>query len=264
MSQLGKNNIYSGNKNIYIADLHSDIKKFKVLWNKLKDIKNLSDYRLIFLGDLFGRGKKTVDLKDFLIKIDQDYNCLYLWGNWDFYLNQKIKYFKNDLRSLETLRSNFELKFLCDLKIKRENPSLHDLYVFWEENNLNYFYKKMQLYFETKKVLATHAPLKANDLKPYYEPYENNRGLLEHLPADFLTMTFIDENNDDIDFIKKIFISGHQTGNNIGTFSKPKVIPRGSPLIKNNRIILDSGGAGIPNQIPIFAYVEDLNIFIGD
>ena len=58
---LGKRNLFKGTKNIYIADIHSDGLKLEALIKNLKKECSFVDYRIVFLGDLFGKiGMNTI------------------------------------------------------------------------------------------------------------------------------------------------------------------------------------------------------------
>jgi len=259
---LGKRNLFKGTKNIYIADIHSDGLKLEALIKNLKKECSFVDYRIVFLGDLFGKiGMNTIKVLEVVKELKKTNEVLLIKGNWESYIIPELKDMDGcDLSIQEHIDRKSGFNFLKEFQTIGLKTG-DDLYHYLDKNKFFEVFKDFIPYFETKKVLATHAPLSSNLFYMFYNKHEDNKGILEKFPIGTLDENFTNEDIDKIN-INKILVCGHQTGVMVGPWGNQKLIEREYPTVYDNRIYLDSGGAGTGKDISIFAWVEDIDIFV--
>jgi predicted MPP superfamily phosphohydrolase len=73
-------------KVIAIGDIHGQTKKLKSLWKQIqKEVENLEEYSVVFLGDYVDRGPDTKGTLEFLVQLQQSRPKTYfICGNHDF------------------------------------------------------------------------------------------------------------------------------------------------------------------------------------
>jgi hypothetical protein len=256
--QLGKKNLYKGIKNIYIADIHSEGDKLERLIYNLNKKTNLSEYRIILLGDILGKSQQSIKVLNQIKYLKDKYEVLTVCGNWENYIIPELKDMSGcDILLSEHISNLSGFGFLQEF-IEIGLKTGDDLFKYFESNSFFDVFRNMLPYFETNNVLATHAPLSQELFYKFYNEYEDNKGILEKFPVNVLQENFTDEENDIIN-INKTLICGHQPGTMIQVDGESRLIPRKVPSAYENRIYLDCGGAGTTLDIPIFAWIEDLD-----
>ncbi|PKD44555.1 metallophosphoesterase family protein [Rhodohalobacter barkolensis] len=66
------------NQLVAIGDIHGCSQSLKALWDKLEPF---SDASFIFIGDYIDRGPDSKGVVDFLLKVQNERNCIFLRGN---------------------------------------------------------------------------------------------------------------------------------------------------------------------------------------
>ena len=263
---LGKRKTFRGKKNIYIGDIHGEGTKLKNLLENLKEKVDLYQYKIIFLGDIVGKGKEHEKLFKTLLELKNDlYEYYIIEGNWDKYLIPNVKNLGKNAPTtpLRYLIEKYERKFLTEY-IDLGFNTIGEVHNHWLENKYFTIFDTLIPYFETRYTIATHAPILNNSVNAYYDEDEP-RGLLDEMyQLEMIQQEFIrDENEEVFKIPNKLLICGHQPCHPSNNIKNPIGPPREKPTQLKNRIFMDCGGAGTGLDIPIFAYIENLNLFIG-
>lgn len=232
--KFGNQDLFKPKGNIFfIGDIQGDDSKLLSLWTKLKPQLKAEDH-VVFLGDYIGKNNnlKTLIL---LEKISREHkNSFFILGNHDdcflTYVNNKDRdYFPPDSESL-----------MIDL-IQNNYSGSHDgLLKFIKDNDIKFIFNTIP-YYETKKLIATHAPLNWETIRLH----STSEGLLEQLDFDIL-YDFVepDEENYPITGIDKWLICGHQ--NNYAKRKEPSIYR------ESKRMFLDCG-CGYEDSSKLFA-----------
>ena len=260
--KYGCNPLFTGTNNIFIADIHCEGDKLVHLLELLKNEVDLYQYRIVFLGDLLGKGPQVINTLNTIVDLlDNLHQVFIVKGNWDT-LFHDIRYWGKtfpDTTIKEFVKNNKIAKFLLNIG---EEKTMKEINTLFENNNYWKIEDAMIDYFETPNIIATHAPIDTTLVDTYLDE-ENPEAFLENLiNADFITKHFVTTETK-IEGINKLFICGHQPCFPINPTFKEKAKRREKPTKIDNRIMLDCGGAGTNNGIPIFAYIEDKDLFVG-
>jgi len=189
------------------GDVHGEYFKLKYLIDKIY-IKN--EDTLVFLGDYIDRGKYTFEVIDYLIKLDEKYNCVFVKGNHEAMLIDFLAGIYEKLFFInggsDTIKSYKEQGWDIDIKTKyhmRKMPYSH----------LKFFEKKLVNYYETEEYIFVHAGIAPNTL-------------LKNMPDKYL---FWDRNFiHDTSYKGKLVVFGHTPNKKI--------------LNEKYKICIDTGG----------------------
>ena len=262
----GYRKVFKSKKNIFIADIHGEGTKLSGLIKNLKKEVDLYQYNIIFLGDILGKGtehdytlKQIKELKDTMHQI------YIIEGNWEKYILNSLKAWGVNSPKMEIahlIKSVWQTKFLKEY-LHKGFKTIGEVYSHWSKNNFFDIFENLLPYFESRWTIATHAPILNNMVNAYID-LENPRGLLDELyEIKTIQEDFIRNENEVVHYLqKKLLICGHQPNHFSGNIDKPIGKLRKRPTKTNNRIFLDCGGAGTTFNIPIFAYIENLDLFI--
>lgn len=252
MAKYGLNPLFKGIKNIYIPDIHGEGEKFAQLLNSIKSIVNYQDYRFVFLGDIVGKTRDLAKVLDLILELKSKVEVVIIKGNWEQSIIPKM---------ISSPKSD-DIGFIPSLKFLEEfGSNLDEANKKWTEKNYYEIFNDMIDYFETENVIATHAPLDNNLIRVYLDD-ENPEGLLDELASlDLLTQHFV-SSEEKIELIEKLCICGHQPAFAKNNRFDSKFVYRKVPTIIGNRIFLDCGGAGNKKEIPLFAYIEDIDLIV--
>lgn len=128
------------NQLIAIGDIHGCSQSLIALWNKLEPY---SDSIFIFIGDYIDRGPDSKGVVDFLLKAQNERNCVFLRGNHEQML-------------LDSVQSKRDYNWL----LNGGDTTLHSYRVDGAEqlpeDHLE-FYKKTKLYYDTDEYFFVHA-----------------------------------------------------------------------------------------------------------
>jgi serine/threonine protein phosphatase 1 len=164
-----------------IGDIHGEYKKLKLLIeNELNSISEL-----IFIGDYIDKGNESKDVIEYLLKLDETYNCIFLKGNHEYMflkaLNKQKKAidFMEDYGGIATLKSYLKDKYSGNMKqdFQRINKIMDD-------QHLEFIFNT-DLYYENNKFLIIHAGINPDNVD-------------------------LNENNEDLFFIRNKFIKSRE------------------------------------------------------
>ena len=190
-----------------VGDIHGQLHKLRNLMDRLYMDDN---YLLVFLGDYIDRGDYSFEVIEYLIGLNNKYNCIFLKGNHeemfiDFLsgIEESLFVINGGRKTIESYKNN---KYNIDKRTKytdRRIPSTH-----------MEFFRKLKTYYQTKDYIFVHAGLLPEDIP------------LEEQPEDILLWERYDFINSDFDWGKKV-IFGHT--------------PNREVLNMHNKICIDTG-----------------------
>lgn len=246
--KLGLNPYYYSKKLFVIGDVHAESEKLRNLLSQIIPLMT-SDTHIVFVGDLVDVGPDVVGVLEQVKELKEKYpgQVFIVKGNHEIML---MEYF------LGRPSKNYSPYLSWDDKLGKE--TLLQLQTHFNENDQDELLQKMKAsglwsifedlipYYETEKVLVTHAPLDRMMLSVYsnFDQIddkkvwaENVEGVLERMGLEIYW------NRSDIkklpfDF-NKCLIAGHR-------FSHKR------PTLFKNRIFLDAG-CGYKKEAPLFA-----------
>lgn len=128
-------------RTIVIGDIHG---AYKALLQVLERVAPRKEDRLIFLGDYVDGWSESAQVIDYLIKLDQEYDCLFIKGNHDIWCEDWLSGMEPDETWLQhggeaTLQSYAGLKAVDRIK------------------HLPFFWKMLPYYIDEKNRLFVHA-----------------------------------------------------------------------------------------------------------
>ncbi|MEX2464216.1 MAG: metallophosphoesterase family protein [Balneolaceae bacterium] len=129
------------NQIVAIGDIHGCAKTLKDLWERLESYK---EFTHVFVGDYIDRGPDSKGVIDFLLKVQQDRECIFLRGNHEQMLLNSIYYQKLDLWIMNGGRET--LNSYNDAQIAEDLPDEHIE-----------FFKNTLIYYETDDYFFVHA-----------------------------------------------------------------------------------------------------------
>lgn len=192
---------------IAFGDIHGHYLEIK----KLVELVKPTDHdTLVFVGDYIDRGKQSFEVIEYMLELQQTYNCVFLKGNHeDMFMDY-----------LSGINNQLYLDNGGDKTIASYSNHGFDIgaYSFFEnytfpETHLDFF-RKLKLYYQTDKYIFVHGGLFPNGV-----PVEKqSSSMLLWIREPFL--------NSEKDFGKKV-IFGHT--------------PMKEPLVQDNKIGIDTG-----------------------
>lgn len=234
--KLGKKPFYEPQGRIFvIADVHGERGKLDNVLKKIRAILKKEDH-VVFIGDLCDVGGDTPGV----LKLVQEFK--------NFHKNTFVIFGNHEEMMLAAIRGNpggwFEnqgMKTLAQFTGYNDRPE--DLNLWLKDNGITIF-KDLIPYYETEKVLITHAPL-PNKLGEFLAIEE---GVVENL-AERIRWNFVDHEKVKVTGVDKILICGHQNK----LMTRHRVLePR--IYLTVNRIFIDAG-AGYEKKAPLCCLV---------
>lgn len=139
------------NQLIAIGDIHGCSKSLIALWNKLE---TYSDSTFIFIGDYIDRGPDSKGVVDFLLKAQEERNCIFLRGNHEQMLLDSLQS-KRDYNWLlnggDTTLQSYDVEGVEQLP----------------EDHIE-FYRNTELFYDTEDYFFVHAGV------PPYQPIKKS------------------------------------------------------------------------------------------
>jgi serine/threonine protein phosphatase 1 len=190
-----------------IGDIHGQVYKLRGLMNKLY----INDEDLIvFVGDYIDRGEYSFEVIEYLINLNDKYNCIFLKGNhedmfMDFMsgINESLFVQNGGHKTIENYETNGYDICQYTNYLNRHLPVKHIS-----------FFQSLKNYYETEDYIFVHAGLLPEDIP------------LDQQPVDTLLWERYDFINSDFDWGKKV-IFGHTPNKEI--------------LEMHNKICIDTG-----------------------
>lgn len=136
---------------IAIGDIHGEIKKLEILFEKLINNHNLSkDDQIIFLGDYIDRGYCSREVIDFIINLKKSYNVVCLKGNHEEFATY----------ALQNPNSNMAHSWLMNggmATLKNYNLDIEQMFDVHGE-----FFKDLKTIHETENHIFVHGYLNSS------------------------------------------------------------------------------------------------------
>ncbi|MEX2600104.1 MAG: metallophosphoesterase family protein [Balneolaceae bacterium] len=131
-------------KVLAIGDIHGCLETLKALLAKLESYPN---HRLIFIGDYIDRGPDSKGVIDFLIKLRENRECIFLRGNHEQMLLDALD--KKDSSQFEMWYRNGGDRTLKSYGVRPEDPIL-------PEDHMEFF-RSTEIYHDTEHYFFVHA-----------------------------------------------------------------------------------------------------------
>lgn len=246
MIKYGKNPLYSPERIFFIGDIHGMDSCLKNLLVKILPLE--TNDHIVFCGDLINKGDNSALVLETINELIKKYpnQIFIIKGNHDWMLHSYLihnnqGWFSFLNKTLENFKEEWQL-------IDTKADTIKNVLI--EKGIWSWFYEKSITYYETEKVIATHAPLNYMTLichggneyeRDFLEEGEELffRHLLDRVPD--LMWEFTNEEDKRIDnIVKKFKVCGHQ-------FKHHK-----QPRIFRNRAFIDTGCGTVPNK-PLIA-----------
>jgi serine/threonine protein phosphatase 1 len=164
-----------------IGDIHGEYKKIKLLIeNKLGSISEL-----VFIGDYIDKGNKSKDVIEYLLKLDETYNCVFLKGNHEYMFLKALNKQKKAIEFMQNYGGVATLKsYLKDLYSGNIEKDFKKIKKIMDAQHLD-FILNTDLYYETDDFLMIHAGINPDNID-------------------------LNKNNEDIFFIRDKFIKSRE------------------------------------------------------
>lgn len=176
----------------YIAfgDIHGEYYKLK---NLVEKIHINPEDTLVFLGDYIDRGKYTFEVVDYLVRLKEQFNCIFLKGNHELMFMDYLSGIDENL-----FMYNGGYKTVLSYEEHGWDVSRHTHYLdrFLPRSHIEFF-QKLKPYYEAEEFIFVHAGTWPNTP-------------LENLPDEILywDRSFI-YGNDMADYEGKVVVCGH-------------------------------------------------------
>lgn len=244
--QYGSRPLYEADRIFFIGDIHGDFHRLQKLWAKIKKDFKEKDH-LVFLGDLVNRlGLYSAEVLEFIRDLKAEYpgQIFVIEGNHDWMLKDWLahghkhwmnQYGKNSIQS-----------FIRKYNLPDDHEEIRDEL---EINGVLKVLEEMIPYYESEKVIASHAPLNRVNLSLHglldYEDDWKEEGpparyLLDRVLYDIKWGFCAEEEK--IPQINKFLVCGHQ-------FKHHK-----QPRLFKDRAFVDVGCGAVENR-PLVAVV---------
>ena len=212
------------------GDIHGHYDEIK----KLVGLVKPDDHdMLIFLGDYIDRGKQSFKVIEYMLELEQQYNCVFLKGNHEELF----------LDYLSGIDSDLYLYNGGDMTISSYADHGFDISQFvyytdrvFPETHLNFF-RGLKLYHENDNYIFVHAGLLPKNIP------------LEQQPTDTLLWERYDFINSDFDWGKKV-IFGHTPNKDI--------------LKMHNKICIDTGVCYRGGKLTCVILPEEKFVFVNN
>lgn len=209
-------------RTLVIGDIHGGL---RALDQVLKKANITNDDKLIFLGDYVDGWSESASTIDYLIKLNNQNECVFIKGNHDKWCEDWLR--TSDANSIWLFHGG---QSTVDSYLNYEKNEL--------QNHLNFFESMVNYYVDDYQRLFIHAGFSSMhgvEKEPYESNYSWDRTLLEM--ALVLNETKLDENSSiypkRLKHYSKIFI-GHTPTTNYGI---------DTPIITQKLIDIDTGAA---------------------
>lgn len=135
-----------------IGDIHEELKKLK---NLISQLYISNEDTLVFLGDYVDRGPNSCGVIEFLLRLKDDVNCVFIKGNHDHVFFTDVLYNGNNLHKDNLGFWDYGAKStLRSYRKAQINP----------ESHLESFYRLLMPYYVIDKRLFIHAGFNRNYL----------------------------------------------------------------------------------------------------
>lgn len=204
---------------IVVGDIHGAINHLQSLLDKIGQVRELKDHRLVFLGDYVDRGPDSYEAVQTIKNCVRDLDAIALLGNHEDMMLYWVDYYHGPWM-LNSYQSTVK--------------SYGDRFKSWGKGNFSRclkqsghyaFLKSLPLFYETEKVWFSHAPIK----------HDPNRGRDFRIDRHELIWSCFGNNDELVHDHGKLAICGH-------VHSLPGTLPRIFPKI----IFADTGCGCIP------------------
>jgi len=261
MYKFGRRNLHNPEEIIAVGDIHGEVNKLEGLLEKIWKFLDNPNCHLVFCGDYFDRGINSPRVFEVLCEIrdKKPDQVFFIEGNheemlWETLVNKESWWLDFTKKTLDQMVAYWNIPY---------NPELAEENYYGPFSNFDWLFKKdievvrkvcdakgfikfledLIPYYESDKVICTHAPLSRLSCDGYFKNGGKNEDLLSFLN---LKWTFIPEKKPQliIPKVDKFLICGHQC-------------PRGknnvSPRIFNKRAFIDTG-CGLHPERPLTAF----------
>ncbi|HMB97083.1 MAG TPA: metallophosphoesterase family protein [Balneolaceae bacterium] len=128
-------------KIVAIGDIHGCLKSLEAIWKKLEPYK---EYKHVFIGDYIDRGPSSKEVVDFLLKVKNERECIFIRGNHEQMLLDAVDRDQIKLWLMNGGRSTLESYNSAEDNIRIPDEHL-------------YFYRNTELFYDTKDYFFAHA-----------------------------------------------------------------------------------------------------------
>lgn len=261
--KFGSRPLFTPENIFVIPDIHNEADKLRAVLRKIEPLLGPNDH-IVFSGDLFDRGPNAVavlmivaDLKlkypgrvwvvkgnheQMMLDYIDDVHRSYPWiGNKGEYT---LSQFKEQWNLPEEPHSYYGLDLVAPAVLKQAII----------DRNLWHVFEELIPYYETEKVIVTHAPLDFTITQLYGAHKEGFRDdCLDRMSMEIM-WKFTHEDNHQIPWIPKFMMCGHQ-------FSGPQ---SKSPRIFKYRAFLDCGCGCRPERPALAFHFPSKKVYYSD
>lgn len=204
-------------KNIFIiSDIHAEGRRLRVLVKKIEAELGPDDH-IVFAGDLCDKGQNFLEVLKVITELKRKYpgRVFIVRGNHEqmleSYLSGKamgmwLCYGKETLRELAEA---WGLEFKLNLDLSQMHVPPEELKAAFIKHGYYHYIEDLIPYYETDKVIVTHAPLDRRLVAIYSEGGKQCEGLLDRMKREIM-WEFVDDESQHIPWITKFHVCGHQ------------------------------------------------------
>jgi serine/threonine protein phosphatase 1 len=132
------------------GDIHGEFLKLKNLINKIYFSK---EDTLVFLGDYIDRGKMTFEVIDYLIELNKNYKCIFLYGNHESMFMDFMSGINEDMFHINGGKKTIASYAKHGYDIRKNVYYLNRKI---PKNHIKFF-QRLRRYYETDNFIFVHA-----------------------------------------------------------------------------------------------------------